>query len=157
MGKVDKIMGVFSDLFFDKTSSRIIHNSIIQKTSAASANTDREDATSKIDFTKTPFKKIDFLQSLESAAGKAFPDPFELQTEFADPTRCDIRNFLQDLCRQKDVQTTPTTSLSKLLDKLFGHFVEPSLIDPTFVMDHPVCMSPLAKEHRSRPGDVLKF
>ena len=144
----------FSDLTFDKSSSRIIRNAIIQRSTSASPNDEhRDDATAgNVDFTMPPFRRIDFLGSLQSAAGKKFPDPVELQNEFADPCRNDIRDFLLDLCRQNDVFVTSATSLPKILDKLFGHFVEPTLLEPTFVMDHPVCMSPLAKEHRSRPG-----
>ena len=46
---------------------------------------------------------------------------------------------------------------AKLLDKLFSKLVEPELQNPTFVLDHPLCMSPLAKEHRSKPGICLIF
>ena len=45
----------------------------------------------------------------------------------------------------------------KLLDKLFGALVEPHLVQPTFVMDHPIELSPLAKPHRSDPGVVERF
>ena len=45
----------------------------------------------------------------------------------------------------------------KLLDKLFGALVEPDLVQPTFVVDHPVELSPLAKPHRERPGLVERF
>ncbi|MBM4130332.1 lysine--tRNA ligase, partial [bacterium] len=45
----------------------------------------------------------------------------------------------------------------KLLDALFGELVEPGLIQPTFVMDHPKELSPLAKAHRQAPGLVERF
>jgi len=151
-----KLFFQISDLAFDKSSSRVIHNTIVQKSNPSEADNEAG-ATSKIDFTKPPYKRIDFLESLQSAAGKSFPSPLEIQSEFVDQKRSDIRSFLQDVCRQNDVYLTPETSLSKLFDKLFGHFVEPSLIEPTFVMDHPICMSPLAKEHRSKPGQYLLF
>ena len=43
------------------------------------------------------------------------------------------------------------------MDEVFKTFVEPHLIQPTFVIDHPVALSPLAKKHRSRPGVVERF
>jgi lysyl-tRNA synthetase class 2 len=45
----------------------------------------------------------------------------------------------------------------KILDALFGELVEPGLIQPTFVMDHPKELSPLAKAHRATPGLVERF
>lgn len=47
--------------------------------------------------------------------------------------------------------------LNQLYDKLYDRFVEPNLIGPVFVMDHPAAISPLAKAHRSRPGLVERF
>ena len=45
----------------------------------------------------------------------------------------------------------------KLIDEMFKTFVEPHLIQPTFVTEHPVMISPLAKKHRSKPGVVERF
>ena len=45
----------------------------------------------------------------------------------------------------------------KLLDKLFGIYVEPELQDPTFVFDFPLAISPLAKRHREKPGLVERW
>ncbi|MEZ4456347.1 MAG: lysine--tRNA ligase [Gemmatimonadales bacterium] len=45
----------------------------------------------------------------------------------------------------------------RLLDEMFKTFVEPHLVQPTFVVDHPIALSPLAKVHRSRPGVVERF
>ena len=47
-------------------------------------------------------------------------------------------------------------STQRLLDKLIGSLIEPELIEPTFLMHHPLAMSPLAKEHRSIPGQGMK-
>jgi lysyl-tRNA synthetase class 2 len=44
-----------------------------------------------------------------------------------------------------------------MLDKLVGKFVEPLTVQPTFIINHPQVMSPLAKWHRSRPGVVERF
>ena len=45
----------------------------------------------------------------------------------------------------------------KLIDEIFGEKVEPNLIQPTYITDHPVEISPLAKKHRSKPGFVERF
>lgn len=47
--------------------------------------------------------------------------------------------------------------LNQLFDKLYDIYVEPNLVGPVFVMDHPEAISPLAKRHRSRPGLVERF
>lgn len=45
----------------------------------------------------------------------------------------------------------------KIIDEIFGTFVEPNLVQPTFITDYPVELSPLAKRHRDRPGLVERF
>jgi len=45
----------------------------------------------------------------------------------------------------------------KLIDEIFGEYVEPKLIQPTFITDYPIEMSPLAKKHRSKEGLVERF
>ncbi|NNE46666.1 MAG: lysine--tRNA ligase, partial [Rhodothermales bacterium] len=50
-----------------------------------------------------------------------------------------------------------TMGAGKIIDEIFGTFVEPGLIQPTFITDYPVELSPLAKKHRSMPGLVERF
>ena len=64
---------------------------------------------------------------------------------------------LQQLCVKFEVSYNNSFGRGKLIDALFGDLVEPTLIDPTFITDYPVEMSPLAKSHRSKPGLVERF
>lgn len=50
-----------------------------------------------------------------------------------------------------------TMGSGKIIDEVFGEFVEPKLIQPTFITDYPVELSPLAKKHREKPGLVERF
>ena len=93
-------------------------------------------AGQEIDFTP-PFRTLDFTTALKDAAGLDF-DPTDLVRlrAFADEHYPQYRKVAD----------------YKLLEKLFGDLVEPGLVQPTFVRDFPMAISPLAKAHRSRPG-----
>ncbi len=56
-----------------------------------------------------------------------------------------------------NVHIDPSMGKAKIIDEIFGEHVEPKLIQPTFITDYPVEMSPLAKKHRDRPGLVERF
>ncbi|WP_337844833.1 lysine--tRNA ligase [Thermus sp.] len=86
---------------------------------------------------KPPFRRISFVESLKEAAGLPF-DPLDLE-----------RLRLWADAHHPELAQVPAY---KLLDKLFGIYVEPHLQDPTFVMDFPLAISPLAKRHREKPG-----
>ena len=102
-----------------------------------------------INFCQVPYQRLDFMSGLESATGVKFPNALDL-------TEKDSVQFLLELCQKhigKDYQYGEMANPApKLLDKLFSKLIEPELQNPTFVIDHPICMSPLAKEHRSKPG-----
>lgn len=64
---------------------------------------------------------------------------------------------LRATCRQLHVPMDDTMGKGKLIDQIFGEKCEPQLVQPTFITDYPIEMSPLAKKHRSKPGLVERF
>jgi lysyl-tRNA synthetase, class II len=64
---------------------------------------------------------------------------------------------LKQTAERLEVEIDPSMGKGKLIDAIFGERCEPYLIQPTFIMDYPIEMSPLAKKHRSKPGLVERF
>jgi hypothetical protein len=64
---------------------------------------------------------------------------------------------LRGVCSQLGIEVDPSMGKGKLIDEIFGATCEGKLIQPTFITDYPVEMSPLAKKHRSKPGLVERF
>lgn len=64
---------------------------------------------------------------------------------------------LRDVCRQLQIDVAPNIGKGKLIDEIFGAKCEQHYVQPTFIMDYPVEMSPLTKKHRSKPGLVERF
>ena len=79
----------------------------------------------------------------------------------ASHTGYDLYGASEDALRQasKDLglEVDATMGVGKLIDEIFGAFVEPHLIQPTFITDYPVELSPLAKRHREKKGLVERF
>jgi lysyl-tRNA synthetase class 2 len=65
----------------------------------------------------------------------------------------ELRRFAKEL----HVEVAPGSGIGKIIDDIFSEKVEPHLIQPTFIMDYPIEMSPLAKRHRTEPGLVERF
>ncbi|KAL1123852.1 hypothetical protein AAG570_001623 [Ranatra chinensis] len=103
----------------------------------------------EIDFTP-PFKRIQMFPALEAALGERLPEPDTLSTPEAQAA-------LSKLCQKFNVECPPPHTSARLLDKLVGEFLEEKCINPTFILDHPQVMSPLAKWHRSVPGLTERF
>ncbi|MDD6151366.1 MAG: lysine--tRNA ligase [Bacteroidales bacterium] len=64
---------------------------------------------------------------------------------------------LRKVCRELHVETEPSMGKGKLIDAIFGQYCEDKLIQPTFIIDYPVEMSPLTKRHREDPSLTERF
>jgi lysyl-tRNA synthetase class 2 len=64
---------------------------------------------------------------------------------------------LRDVCKSLDVEVNDSMGKGKLIDEIFGARVEKNLIQPTYITDYPIEMTPLAKKHRSKDGLVERF
>jgi len=92
---------------------------------------------------KAPYRRLPILDAIEEKTG------FDCNGKTED----EIRAF----CRQKGMEVDETMGKGKLIDELFGEFCEGTFIQPTFIIDYPVEMSPLTKMHRSKPGLTERF
>ncbi len=95
-----------------------------------------------IDF-KRPWKRYTMFEAIQHFTGI---DISEMNEE-----------ALKNTCKELQVPMDNTMGKGKLIDQIFGEKCEPHLIQPTFITDYPVEMSPLAKKHRSKPGLVERF
>lgn len=107
------------------------------------------DAPIEIDFSP-PFKKLPMIPSLEKALNVTFPPASTFHTD-------EFNVFLNDLCIKNKVDCSHPRTNARLLDKLVGEYLETQCINPTFITEHPLIMSPLAKDHRSIPGLTERF
>lgn len=101
----------------------------------------------EIDFTP-PFKRVPMMKTLEEKVGVELPK---------DLTTPETNQFFKNLCKQHKVECSPPHTTARLIDKLVGHFIEVDCLHPTFLTEHPVLMSPLAKYHRTIPGLTERF
>jgi len=67
------------------------------------------------------------------------------------------RDFFDKLCVEKGVECSNPRTTARLIDKLVGEYLESQCKNPTYIIDTPACMSPLAKWHRSEPGLAERF
>ena len=95
----------------------------------------------EIDLTKK-FKRIPFFKLLNEKLGE-------------DISQLDI-NKLKKLCIANNLSIEKNENYGQLLDQLMSEFIEPELIQPTFVTDYPTVISPLAKKHRNGNSDIVE-
>lgn len=101
----------------------------------------------EINFTP-PFRRIDMIGELEKMANLSIPK---------DLAGDEANKYLIDACAKFEIKCPPPQTTARLLDKLVGHFLEETCVDPCFIINHPEIMSPLAKWHRSKPGLTERF
>ena len=92
---------------------------------------------------KAPYRRLPILDAIKEKTG------FDCDGK----TEEEIRAF----CLSKGMEVDETMGKGKLIDELFGEFCEGTFIQPTFITDYPVEMSPLTKMHRSKPGLTERF
>src|SRR5690606_22244801 len=64
---------------------------------------------------------------------------------------------LREVCKKLGIETDPSMGKGKLIDEIFGEKCEHNYIQPTFIIDYPIEMSPLCKRHRSNPELTERF
>ena len=92
---------------------------------------------------KAPYRRLPILEAIQEKTG------FDCNGKSEE----EIRAF----CLSKGMEVDETMGKGKLIDELFGEFCEGTFIQPTFITDYPVEMSPLTKMHRSKPGLTERF
>ena len=92
---------------------------------------------------KAPYKRISICDAIQENTG-------------VDVSELDEAG-LREVCKQLKIDVPPTIGKGKLIDEIFGDTSEHTYIQPTFITDYPVEMSPLTKKHRSKAGLVERF
>ncbi|MEI7960570.1 MAG: lysine--tRNA ligase [Chitinophagaceae bacterium] len=92
---------------------------------------------------KAPYRRISIMEAIQENTG-------------IDISGMDEAG-LRDVCKQLNIAVPPTIGKGKLIDEIFGATSESKYIQPTFIIDYPVEMSPLTKKHRSKEGLVERF
>ena len=92
---------------------------------------------------KAPFRRLPILEAIQEKTG------YDLNGKSEEEIR--------EVCKALNMEIDETMGKGKLIDEIFGEFCEGTYIQPTFITDYPVEMSPLTKMHRSKPGLTERF
>ena len=109
---------------------------------AVNGSTDVEIDGKTISF-KAPYRRLPILDAIKEKTG------YDLNGMSEDEIR--------EVCKKLEMEIDDTMGKGKLIDEIFGEFCEGTFIQPTFITDYPVEMSPLTKMHRSKPGLTERF
>ena len=92
---------------------------------------------------KAPYRRLPILDAIKEKTGYDLYDKSE--------------DEIREVCRALNMEIDDTMGKGKLIDEIFGEFCEGTFVQPTFITDYPVEMSPLTKKHRSKPGLTERF
>lgn len=92
---------------------------------------------------KAPYRRLPILEAIKEKTG------YDLEGKSEEEIR--------EVCKKLNMEIDETMGKGKLVDEIFGEFCEGTYIQPTFIIDYPVEMSPLTKLHRSKPGLTERF
>ena len=92
---------------------------------------------------KAPYRRLPILDAIKEKTGYDLNGMDEVQ--------------IREVCQKLNMEIDDTMGKGKLIDEIFGEFCEGTFIQPTFIIDYPVEMSPLTKMHRSKPGLTERF
>ncbi len=92
---------------------------------------------------KAPYRRLPILDAIKEKTGYDLNGMDEAQ--------------IREVCGKLNMEIDETMGKGKLIDEIFGEFCEGTFVQPTFITDYPVEMSPLTKMHRSKPGLTERF
>ena len=92
---------------------------------------------------KAPYRRLPILEAIKEKTG------YDLDGKSEDEIR--------EICKKLKMEIDDTMGKGKLIDEIFGEFCEGTYIQPTFITDYPVEMSPLTKKHRTNPNLTERF
>ena len=92
---------------------------------------------------RAPFRRLPILEAIKEKTG------YDLNDKSEDEIRA--------ICKELKMEIDDTMGKGKLIDEIFGEFCEGSFIQPTFITDYPIEMSPLTKRHRNNPNLTERF
>ena len=117
----------------------------LEKICVAVNGKDEVEIDGKIISFKAPFRRLPILEAIKEKTG------FDLDGKSED----EIRKIAVEDLKMESIDES--FGKGKLIDEIFGEFCEGTFIQPTFIIDYPVEMSPLTKMHRSKPGLTERF